>query len=137
MATRMTIGRAAPPGSTIGVVTPGSPPETRAEVRRGVDWWEARGYQVKLMPGALAEEGWHAGSPEVRARDLQDAFADPEIDAIQTMRGGYGSAQVIPLLDFDAIARDAQGVLRPLRHHRAARSAASHALDSRRSTARA
>ena len=103
MATRMTIGRAAPPGATIGVVTPGSPPETRAEVRRGVEWWEARGYRVKLMPGALAEEGWHAGSPEVRARDLQDAFADPEIDAIQTMRGGYGSAQLIPLLDFGAI----------------------------------
>ena len=103
MATRMTIGRAAPPGATIGVVTPGSPPETRAEVRRGVEWWEARGYRVKLMPGALAEEGWHAGSPEVRARDLQDAFADPEIDAIQTMRGGYGSAQLIPLLDFEAI----------------------------------
>jgi muramoyltetrapeptide carboxypeptidase len=56
------------------------------------------------MPGALEEDGWHAGSPEVRARDLQAAFADPEIDAIQTMRGGYGSAQVIPLLDFDAIA---------------------------------
>ena len=56
------------------------------------------------MPGALEQDGWHAGSPEVRAGDLQAAFADPEIDAIQTMRGGYGSAQVIPLLDFDAIA---------------------------------
>jgi hypothetical protein len=40
----------------------------------------------------------------VRAADLQAAFADPEIDAIQTMRGGYGSAHVIPLLDFEAIA---------------------------------
>jgi muramoyltetrapeptide carboxypeptidase len=98
------IGRAAGPGSTIAVVTPGSPPETRAEVQRGVAWWESKGYRVKLMPGALEEDGWHAGSPEVRARDLQAAFADPEIDAIQTMRGGYGSAQVIPLLDFDAIA---------------------------------
>src|SRR5919204_3023451 len=96
---------AASPGATIGVVTPGSPPETRAEVERGVAWWESKGYQVRLMPGALEEDGWHAGSPEVRARDLQAAFADPEIDAIQTMRGGYGSAQVIPLLDFDAIAR--------------------------------
>ncbi len=56
------------------------------------------------MPGALEQADWHAGSPEVRARDIQEAFADPEIDAIQTMRGGYGSAQVIPLLDLDAIA---------------------------------
>lgn len=101
---KASVARAAPPGSTIGVVTPGSPPETRAEVQRGIGWWESKGYRVKLMPGALMEEGWHAGSPEVRARDLQTAFADPEIDAIQTMRGGYGSAQAIPLLDFDAIA---------------------------------
>jgi len=56
------------------------------------------------MPGALDRDAWHAGSPETRARDIQDAFADPAIDAIQTMRGGYGSAQVIPLLDLDAVA---------------------------------
>jgi len=97
-------GRAAPPGSTIGIVTPGSAPETRAVVQRAVAWWESQGYRVELMPGALEEDGWHAGSPEVRARDVQAAFADPGIHAIQTMRGGYGSAQVIPLLDFDAIA---------------------------------
>ena len=98
------IAPAAPPGSTIGVVTPGSPPETRAEVQRGIAWWESQGYRVKLMPGALEQDGWHGGSPEVRASDLQSAFADPEVDVIQTMRGGYGSAQVIPLLDLDAIA---------------------------------
>ena len=99
------LARAARPGSTIGVVTPASPPETRAEVQRGIAWWESKGYRVKLMPGALEQDGWHAGSPETRARDLQDAFADPDVDAIQTMRGGYGSAQTIPLLDFDAIAK--------------------------------
>ena len=98
------IGRSAPPGSTIGVVTPGSPAETRAEVERGIAWWESKGYRVKLMPGALAQDDWHGGSPEVRAADLQAAFADSEVDVVQTMRGGYGSAQVIPLLDFEAIA---------------------------------
>ena len=97
------LGHAAPPGSTIGIVSPGSAAETRAEVQRGLAWWQAQGYQVKLMPGALEEADWHAGSAEVRARDLQQAFADPEIDAIQTMRGGYGSAQLIPLLDMPAI----------------------------------
>jgi muramoyltetrapeptide carboxypeptidase len=102
---RPLLAHPASPGATIGVVTPGSPPETRAEVQRGIDWWESQGYRVKLMPGALEQGDWHAGSPELRARDLQAAFADPEIDAIQTMRGGYGSAQVIPLLDFDAIAK--------------------------------
>ena len=103
-AVNASVARAAPPGSTIGIVTPGSPAETRAEVQRGIAWWESKGYRVKLMPGALEEDGWHAGSPAVRANDLQTAFADPQVDAIQTMRGGYGSAQVVPLLDFDAIA---------------------------------
>ena len=98
------LGRAAPPGSTIGIVTPGSPPESRADVERGVAWWEAQGYRVSVLPGALEQDDWHAGSPEVRARDLQQAFADPSIDVVQTMRGGYGSAQVIPLLDLAAIA---------------------------------
>ncbi len=98
------LARAIEPGATIGVVSPGSPPETRAEVERGISWWESKGYRVKLSRGALEQEGWHAGSPEVRARDLQEAFADPEIDAVQCMRGGYGSAQVVRLLDFEAIA---------------------------------
>jgi muramoyltetrapeptide carboxypeptidase len=99
------LGKAAPPGSTIGIVTPGSPLESRAELQRGIAWWREHGYEVKLMPGALEQADWHAGSPETRARDLQEAFADPQVDAIQTMRGGYGSAQVIPLLDLEAIAR--------------------------------
>ena len=92
------IGKAAPPGSTIGIVTPGTQAESRAPVQRGMAWWREHGYEVKLLPGALEEADWHAGSPEIRARDIQQAFADPDIDAIQTMRGGYGSAQVIPLL---------------------------------------
>ena len=101
---RTLVGGSAPPGSTIAIVTPGSPVESRAQVQRALAWWEARGYRARLMPGALEQADWHAGSPETRARDIQDAFADPEVDAIQTMRGGYGSAQVIRLLDMEAIA---------------------------------
>jgi len=99
------IARSAPPGSTIGVVTPGSPAETRAEVERGIAWWKSKGHRVKLMPGSLGQDDWHGGSPKLRAADLQEAFADPEVDVVQTMRGGYGSAQVVPLLDFDAISK--------------------------------
>jgi muramoyltetrapeptide carboxypeptidase len=99
------LGKVAPPGSTIAILTPGSPLESRAQLRRGIAWWEEHGYRVRVMPGALEQADWHAGSPETRARDMQEAFADPEIDVIQTMRGGYGSAQVIPLLDLEAIAQ--------------------------------
>ena len=99
--------------------------EPAGDARRGPAWhWlvGVEGYTVKLMPGALMEDGRHAGSPEVRASDLQTAFADPEIDVIQTMRGGYGSAQVIPL----RLRRDhgdTEGLRRLLRHHGVARGA--------------
>jgi muramoyltetrapeptide carboxypeptidase len=45
-----------------------------------------------------------AGSPEKRADDLNALFADPEVDVVHCMMGGYGSAQTIPFLDFDVIA---------------------------------
>jgi muramoyltetrapeptide carboxypeptidase len=92
------------PGATIGVVTLATPAETRAAVERGVEWWESNGYQVRLGASTRERGGDFAGSPELRADDLQAMFADPEIGAIQTMRGGYGTVEVVPLLDYDAIA---------------------------------
>src|SRR6476469_6568295 len=94
------LARALPPGGTIGVVSPASPYNTYSDVLRGIAWWEARGYQVKLAPAALERTDWTAGSPEMRARDLMAMFEDPEVDVIQCLRGGIGSAQIIPLLDF-------------------------------------
>ena len=76
----------------------------RSEVERGVEWWESQGYRVKLADGVFANDDWIAGAPDSRARDLEVLFADPEVDAVQCFRGGYGSAQLIPHLDFDAIA---------------------------------
>ncbi len=93
-----------PPGGTIGVPAPATPYHNRSEVLRGVEWWEARGYRVKLSDGIYARDHWVAGDAEARARDLEAMFADPEVDAVQCCRGGYGSAQLIPHLDFDLIA---------------------------------
>jgi len=98
------IADALPPGGTIGVVAPASPYNNYSDVLRGVAWWEAHGYRVKLAEGALARTDYVAGRPEDRARDLAAMFADPGVDAIQCLRGGYGSAQVIPHLDFSVIA---------------------------------
>ncbi|MNC27991.1 putative murein peptide carboxypeptidase [compost metagenome] len=39
-------------------------------------------------------------------QDLHDAFADPAIDAILCMRGGYGSMRLLDQLDFELIRRN-------------------------------
>jgi muramoyltetrapeptide carboxypeptidase len=93
-----------PPGGTIGVAAPASPYDARSEVLRGVEWWESRGYRVKLAPHVYARDDYVAGDSRDRAADLNALFADPEVDVVQALQGGYGSAQTIPDLDFDAIA---------------------------------
>jgi muramoyltetrapeptide carboxypeptidase len=97
-------GRPLPPGGTIGVPAPASPYHNRSAVLRSVEWWEGRGYRVKLADGAFERADWVAGDARSRARDLQAMIADPEVDLVQCLGGGFGSAQLLPHLDFDAIA---------------------------------
>jgi muramoyltetrapeptide carboxypeptidase len=99
----LTRPRPLPAGGTVGVAAPSSPFENRSEIDRGVRWWEERGYRVKLSPHVEARDDYVAGDPVVRGRDLSELFADPEVDAIQMLRGGYGASQIVPHLDWDAI----------------------------------
>ena len=93
-------------GGTIGVPAPSSPFEDRSEIDRGKRWWEERGYKVKLGNGVYAQDDYFAGDAETRARDINALFEDPEVDVVQALRGGYGASQVVPLLDYDAIAEN-------------------------------
>ena len=97
-------GWALPPGGTIGVPAPASPWDERSDIDRGVRWWESQGYRVKLAEGIWDRDDYVAGDPKVRARDLEAMFGDPEVDVVQVLEGGYGSSQVVPLVDLDAIA---------------------------------
>jgi muramoyltetrapeptide carboxypeptidase len=96
--------RPLPAGGTIGVAAPASPQDARSEIYRGVEWWESQGYRVKLADAVFERDDYVAGSPQTRARDLIAMFADPEVDVVQCLQGGYGSAQTIPHLDFEVIA---------------------------------
>jgi muramoyltetrapeptide carboxypeptidase len=98
--------RALPPGGTIGVPAPASPWDERSEVDRGVRWWESKGYRVKLGEGIWDRDDYLAGDPKTRARDIMAAFRNPEVDVVQVFGGGYGAAEVAPLLDLDAIAEN-------------------------------
>jgi muramoyltetrapeptide carboxypeptidase len=98
------LGAALPPGGVIGVPAPASPWENRSDVLRGVEWWESRGYRVKLAEGVWRRDAYVAGDAKARARDLEALFADPEVDVVQCLTGGYGSAQLIPNLALEVIA---------------------------------
>src|SRR5436305_10848529 len=93
-----------PDGGTIGVGAFASSYDMRSEIERGVEWWESRGYRVKLAPGVYARDDYVAGDARNRADDLHALFTDPEVDVVQTLQGGFGSSEMIPHLDFELIA---------------------------------
>jgi muramoyltetrapeptide carboxypeptidase len=104
-------GRPLPDGGTIGVCSPSGPYFNRSDILRPVEWWEAKGYRVKLTEGAWAKDDYVAGSPDQRAADLNALFADPEVDVIQVLWGGTGAIDVLPHLDYDLIAANPKALM--------------------------
>lgn len=52
-----------------------------------------------FAPNLWERDGFLAGDDASRLRALQDALADPSIDAILCARGGYGATRILPTLD--------------------------------------
>ena len=96
-------GKALAPGSCIAIAAPASGMDD-IDITLAVRKLEGWGYKVKLAPHIYARSGYLAGPDELRAADLNALFADDEVDAILCLRGGYGSARMLDLLDYDLIA---------------------------------
>lgn len=66
---------------------------------------EFLGLTPVVMPCCRMSHGYLSGPDHLRARDLNQAFSDPDIAAIFCLRGGYGTPRLLPLLDFDMIRK--------------------------------
>jgi len=95
--------RALRAGARLAVLSPASAVK-RDLAEKGVARLEALGYCVSLGAHAL-DSGplYYAGSAKSRAEDLHAAFADPAIDGILCTRGGWGAAELLPMLDVELI----------------------------------
>jgi muramoyltetrapeptide carboxypeptidase len=95
------------PGDCVGVVSPswGGAAAYPHRVERGVQQLESMGFRVKFGRHALRERGFVSETPENRAQDLHDMFRDDEVRLILATAGGDHCCHLLPLLDFDLIAR--------------------------------
>lgn len=96
--------RAIRPGDRLAVVAPASP-FTRDEFDRGIAEIRRIGFVPVYDETVFARHGYVAGPPDVRAAALRAALADPAVAGVIGVRGGYGSAQVLPLLDAEEVRR--------------------------------
>lgn len=90
-------------GDTIGLIGPSGTVREAGAVDQAIAYMEEIGFRVKVGESAHARYGYLSGTDEMRARDLNAMFADPEVDAIVCTRGGYGTMRILDMLDYDVI----------------------------------
>ena len=91
------------PDATIGLAAPAGVLRSRAQLQESIDAVEGLGFRTKVGEHVLARFGFLAGTDAQRAEDLMALFADDSVDAILAVRGGWGAARILPLLDYDVI----------------------------------
>lgn len=91
-------------GDTIGVIAPSSAAKRRF-CRQGLDYLQAKGFQLKTAPNLVRGKFFLAGQDELRLKYLQDYLADDDLNAIFCVRGGYGLIRLIDRLDYQHLKR--------------------------------
>jgi muramoyltetrapeptide carboxypeptidase len=84
-------------GDRIAIVAPASGCP-RDEVERGAEEIRRLGFEPVFAASVFERGVFTAGSPQVRAAAFTEAWTDPSIAALIALRGGYGSVQLLPLL---------------------------------------
>ena len=97
---------ALPPGATLGLIAPAGPPKP-GQLEQVPALVEAHGFRARIFPGCAgpAHLGYLAASDAQRLADLHAAFADPEVDAVLCLRGGYGCARLLDRIDTALLQR--------------------------------
>ena len=95
---------ALPEQATIAVIAPATSPQTRSDLEQAIEYFESRGHEVRLGPNIGKVHGYLAGTDAERAADLQWALSEPGIDMVHAYTGGYGTARLFRLIDWDAVS---------------------------------
>ncbi|MEL6613330.1 MAG: LD-carboxypeptidase, partial [Bacteroidota bacterium] len=89
-------------GDTIALISPAGIVR-ESQVERAQNRLGALGLNAVVGEHALARYGYLAGTDTQRAADVNAAFADPQVDGILALRGGWGCARMLPYVDWSII----------------------------------
>jgi muramoyltetrapeptide carboxypeptidase len=87
-------------GSRVALVAPAGPLLDRDDLQRAEALCRALDYVPVMGSHAGARHGYLAGTDDDRLADLNRAIADPALDAIWCIRGGYGVTRILDRVDF-------------------------------------
>jgi muramoyltetrapeptide carboxypeptidase len=93
-------------GDTVTLVAPANATFNTVDLQIARESLEGLGFKVTIGAHLLDRHGYLAGDDKARADDINKAFADSSVAAVHAIRGGWGSARLLPYLDFDTIRRN-------------------------------
>ena len=91
------------PGDVVGLVEPAGFSDGPAQVEAVKATIAYMGLVPRVGRHVATRHGYLAGTDRQRASDLNEMFADDEVRAIFTIRGGWGSARLLPLVNWNTI----------------------------------
>lgn len=92
-------------GDTIGIASSAGPIRDKSEVQEFQKVLHQLGYTTKLGKNVYKKEGYFSANDEERASELMELIADEEVKGIFFIRGGWGCARILDLLDYSIISQ--------------------------------
>ncbi|MGH9495348.1 MAG: S66 peptidase family protein [Candidatus Sulfotelmatobacter sp.] len=89
-------------GDTVGIVAPASNVR-QSELEAGCEALRRAGYKPIFVDSILERDLYFAGSPDRRARELEEMFERDDVRMIVCARGGYGANYLLRELDWAKI----------------------------------
>jgi len=93
-------------GDTIALTAPAGAIFSPKHIEKMTQILEKFGFKVMLGKTLSLQEGYLAGTDEMRAAELNAFFKDKTVQAIFTMRGGWGCGRILHLLDYNLIRQN-------------------------------
>ena len=92
-------------GDSVAIIAPASPCDKKL-IDKCISSLNELGLNVVIGESCISEHGFLSGTDDIRANDINCMFADKNIKGIFALRGGYGCARLLDLLDFKLIKKN-------------------------------
>ncbi len=89
----------------IGLIAPGSY-ITENQLHEAITNIEKLGFKTHYTENILKKSGYLAGNDHDRSYDVNYMFANKRVKGIVAIRGGYGCARILPMIDYNLIKRN-------------------------------
>lgn len=92
-------------GDTIAVSAPAGVVTNKKNIQSFKKTLESLGFKVVLGSSLYRMHGYFAGTDQQRADEFNRFIRDDEVKAIIGMRGGWGCARILPLIDYEQVKK--------------------------------